>query len=53
MGAHGKGTRNESGEKLAHFLSEAVLYSTNTTFQKSIRHRMACICIRKAKIQSN
>ena len=39
MAAHGKGTRNESGEKLASFLSHAELYATNTTFQKSMRHR--------------
>jgi hypothetical protein len=39
MGAHGKGTRNESDEKLAHFLSEVGLYTTNKTFQKAMRHR--------------
>ena len=39
MGTYDKGTRNESGEKLATFLSQAELYATNTTFQKPMRHR--------------
>lgn len=39
MRAREKGTRNKSGENLAHFFSEAELYATSTKFQKAMRHR--------------
>lgn len=39
MAAHGKGTRNESGERLASYVSHTELNTTNTTFQMKMRHQ--------------